>query len=71
MEKNDALTLLGKLAICLLALFVAFMTSNLSIAAGGILAFCGVVNGAAWLAALIWFGLTYIKPKTDADKFKK
>lgn len=71
MKFNKAITLLGKFALCLLAIFVALMTSNLALSEGGIYAFCGVVNGAAWLAALIWFGMTYIKPKTDADKFKK
>lgn len=70
MKFNKAITLLGKFALCLLAIFVALMTSNLALSEGGIYALCGALNGAAWIAALVWFGVKYIKPVTDADKYK-
>lgn len=70
MKFNKAITLLGKFVLCLLAIFVALMTSNLALAEGGIYALCGALNGAAWIAAIVWFGVKYIKPTTDADKYK-
>lgn len=70
MDFRPAITLLGKFAICILAIFVALMTSNLALSEGGIYALCGALNGAAWIAALVWFGVKYIKPTTNADKYK-
>ncbi len=70
MKFNKAITLLGKFALCLLAIFVALMTSNLALTEGGIYALCGALNGAAWIAALVLFGVKHIKPTTDADKYK-
>ena len=70
MKFNKAIILLGKFAMCLLAIFVDLMTSNLALSEGGIYALCGALNGAAWIAAIIWFGVKYIKPVTDADKYK-
>lgn len=70
MKFNKAIILLGKFALCLLAISVALMTSNLALSEGGIYALCGALNGAAWIAAIIWFGVKYIKPVTDADKYK-
>lgn len=70
MDFKPAITLLGKFAICLLAIFVALMTSNIAISEGGIYAICGALNGAAWIAALVMFFRKYIKPTTDADKYK-
>ena len=71
MDFNSAIKLLGKLAICLLALFVAFVSSNASISAGGVFAFAGVLNGLCWAAALVWGFKRFILPKTDADKYKE
>lgn len=70
MKFKNAIILFGKLAICLLAIFVALMTSNLALTEGGIYAVCGALNGAAWIAALVMFFRKYIKPVTDADKYK-
>lgn len=70
MDFKPAITLLGKLALCLLAVLVALLISNLSISAGGIYVVAGVLNLAGWIAALVWFFRAYIKPQTDADKYK-
>ncbi len=71
MDFKPAITLLGKFAICLLAIFVALLTSNLALSEGGIYAIAGALNGAAWIAALVFFFRKYIKPTTDADKYGK
>ena len=71
MDFKSATKLLGKLVLCLLAIFVALLTTNLSISEGGIYILAGILNGAAWVCALVWFFKNYIKPKTDADKNKK
>lgn len=70
MKFNKAIVLLGKLALVLLAVFVGLMTSNLALSEGGIYAICGALNGAAWIAAIVWFAKNYIKPTTDADIYK-
>ena len=49
MDFKPAITLLGKFAICLLAIFVALLTSNLALFEGGIYAIAGALNGAAWI----------------------